>query len=418
VLESKTSYRSRHRKPYIVGNHVREPLSKPPAHAHDQQPQYSLRIHLLSLYPNQSQSEWARATGQPMQLDHIPKASSWPCPNSLSHGESFHTILRALNEDGGSYRGDLRKQEQKAPIEAPSTHVTSSGRGDQEQSTGQAAIARPSGLEKSSCAGRDSTWAMSPSPRKRRRSNIAGGPQAPIPRRRSSVPVRRKGQDLISFHRQSCQLFQSLEGTLASSRGWKETDPARSRRGSSSNTRPSSPCIIKTDNGFAYLASTTSTSPFGSAKSSRRNSSAAVTPLPSLYDDRTPTSTSSSFRSLAGTSCSILEEKLIRPLASLPPRPHPVSITSWTSVESRRCEYEKIDRSHSGLRGLWKRLTPRWCHGGRARKGFFDGTDAETQSVRRYRLTLDDDDDDDDSDEKQKRREKERTRSCLSLRRR
>lgn len=348
-----------------------------------------------------------------MQSDSIPEASSRLCPSSSSDGESFHGVLRASKEDEGSYRGDLQSEEQKAPIETPSAELPSSDRADQKDSAAQAGTIRPSSTEKTICAQSGSPWTRSSSPRKRRRSNVPGGPRAPIPRRRSSVPVRRKGQDLISFHRQSCQLFQSLEGTLALSHGWKEKDQPHSRHGSSPNTRPSSPCLIKTDNGFAYLTSTTSTPRFGSARSSRRNSSAVVTPLTSLYDGPVPTTTSSSFSSLAGTSCSILEEKLINPLALLPCRPHPVSVTSWTSVESRRREYEKIDRSHSGLRGLWKKITPRWCHGRRSRKGFFDGRDAETESVRRYRLALDDEDEDNDD---KKQNEKERKWSCLSLR--
>jgi hypothetical protein len=404
--DSKTCYR----------HHVQQCLNTPPALALDRTPLIKSSIHFVSLFDHLLRAEWARTTGQLMQLDHMPEAQSRPLPDSSSDGGSFHDASSPWNKDEDSYSGNPRPKDQIVPTETPSAHATLSGGRDKKQSIKQAAISRPSAVDESSCTQRDSTWAMSPSPRKRRRSNIPGGPQAPIPRRRSSVPVRRKGQDLISFHRQSCQLFQSLEGTLASSRGWHETDQAYSRRGSAPNTRPSSPCIIKTENGFAYLASAVSTSRFGSARSSRRNSSAAVTPLPSLYDDHTPTSTSSSFSSLAGTSCSILEEKLIRPLASLPSRPHPVSVTSWTSVESRRREYEKIDRSHSGLRGLWKRLTPRWCHGRRARKAFFDGTDAETQSVRRYRLALDEDEDD-NNDDKQKRREKERMRKFSSLRR-
>lgn len=72
---------------------------------------------------------------------------------------------------------------------------------------------------------------------------------------------------------------------------------------------------------------------------------------------------------------------------------------SWTSTESRRREYEKIDRSHSGFRGLWKKITPRCCHGTCERKGFFLGKkDSEADSVRRYRIHLDDEDEDDDDE--------------------
>jgi hypothetical protein len=245
--------------------------------------------------------------------------------------------------------------------------------------------------------------ASSDSTRKRRRSKVPTGPKAPIPRRRSSVPIRRKGQDLISFHRQSCRLFQSLEGTLASSQDWTNaiTPQQHARHASIPTTNPPpSQCIVKTDNGFAYLKSTPSTPRYGnSPRTSRRNSS-AVTPPKQFYNNPSPSTpstapntTSSSFSSLAGTSSSTLHEKAAFDLA--PSRPHPVSIISWTSTESRRLEYEKIDRSHSGLRGLWKKTMPRWCHGRHTRRGFFDGKSSDAGSVRRYRIDLDDEEGED-----------------------
>ncbi|ERF69163.1 hypothetical protein EPUS_01120 [Endocarpon pusillum Z07020] len=320
------------------------------------------------------------------------------CPGRVSDGEPSHNGLRAasLHE---SHKEMFRSEGQQALRENTSVRPSSTDRIDQKDCAKPALSSQHSRTEKASCPKSEENRTPSASPRKRRRPKVPTGPTAPIPRRRSSVPVRRNGPDLISFHRRSCQLFQSLEGTLALTHEWNVTDQPCPRYSFTPDTRHTSPCIIKTENGFAYLASTTSTPRFGSARSSRRNSSAIVTPLPSLYDRSGPNATattSSSSSTLADTSSSTLEEKLIASLESLPPRPHPVSIISWTSTESRRREYEEIHQSYSGVRGLWKKITPRWCRGKCERKGFFhEKKDGEVDSVRRYRMNLDDEEDDD-----------------------
>lgn len=321
------------------------------------------------------------------------------CPGRVSDGEPSHNGLRGASLDDESHEEICRSEGQQAPREAASVRPSSTDRIDQKDCAKPALSRQHSRTESASCPKSEERRTTSASPRKRRRSNVPSGPTAPIPRRRSSVPVRRNRPDLISFHRQSCQLFQSLEGTLALTHDWNVTDQPCPRYSFTPDTRHTSPCIVKTDNGFAYLASTASTSRFGSARSSRRNSSAIATPLPSLYDQSVPNTTattSSSSSTLAGTPSSTLEEKLISSLESLPPRPHPVSIVSWTSTESRRREYEEIHRSYSGVRGLWKKITPRWCRGKCERKGFFhEKKNGEADSVRRYRMNLDDEEDDD-----------------------
>lgn len=267
------------------------------------------------------------------------------------------------------------------------------------------------------------------SSRKRRRDQAPPGPKAQIPQRRSSVPIRRKGQDLISFHRQSCRMFLSLEGTLATSQEKRgETDRPSLTYGSASNDFPVSQSVVKTENGFAYLTSTPSSSHYGFPRHSRRNSSApAPPPMQYPYCDGPSISntTSSSLSSLACVSTSILNGKKTPTRSATPPRPPlPVSVLSWTSAQSRRLEYEEIDRSHSGLRGLWKRTMPRWCHGRHSRTAFFDGKSSDAGSVRRYRIDLDDDQAGDDEklttaeNENLTRKnmiKKARMWSCLSL---
>jgi hypothetical protein len=300
--------------------------------------------------------------------------------------------------------GDSEEEVQATHVDATSNAHSSPKKVGRKDAAENAVASQRSRIESTSPPGSKNPKASSESPRKPCRSTTLTGPKAPIPRRRSSVPVRRKGQDLISFHRQSCRLFQSLEGTLASNHDWtNDTKQLHAGHGSMSNARPSSLCIIKTDNGFAYLTSTTSIPLLGSSRNSRRHSSVATPSQPFYGDIRSPPAPtiSSSFSSLAGISSSILAEKNSSPLACPPTRPQPVSIISWTSAESRRYEYQKIDRSHSGIRGFWKRLTPRWCHGRHVRSGFFNARSGVggTESVRRYRMTFEEDEGDDDNDD-------------------
>ena len=72
-----------------------------------------------------------------------------------------------------------------------------------------------------------------------------------------------------------------------------------------------------------------------------------------------------------------------------PPCTHALStVIDWTVPTTRRREYAKIDRSTRGLRGLWRKVTPRWCRGG-GRMTFYEGkNDDDRGSVRRYRLDI------------------------------
>ncbi len=65
----------------------------------------------------------------------------------------------------------------------------------------------------------------------------------------------------------------------------------------------------------------------------------------------------------------------------------PATIIDWTLPSTRRLEYREIDKSCQGVRGLWRRLAPRWCRRN-SRLRFFDGDDSDAGSVRRYRLDL------------------------------
>lgn len=67
----------------------------------------------------------------------------------------------------------------------------------------------------------------------------------------------------------------------------------------------------------------------------------------------------------------------------------PASHIDWTQQSTREREYRKIDQSSRGLRGLWRRLTPRWCHGKGGHLHFFrEGDKEDDGSVRRYRINI------------------------------
>jgi hypothetical protein len=64
----------------------------------------------------------------------------------------------------------------------------------------------------------------------------------------------------------------------------------------------------------------------------------------------------------------------------------------WTSPDTRRREYEKIDRASSGVRGFWRRVAPRCFQTRDARTPFFKEGNAEREgSVRRFRMDLPED---------------------------
>ena len=67
-------------------------------------------------------------------------------------------------------------------------------------------------------------------------------------------------------------------------------------------------------------------------------------------------------------------------------RPYPNTVISWTSEETRAKEYSKIDKAHTGCRGLIRALLPRtWCR--RGWRDFFDGY-CDGDSVRRFRVSI------------------------------
>jgi len=100
------------------------------------------------------------------------------------------------------------------------------------------------------------------------------------------------------------------------------------------------------------------------------------------------------------------------PTDAVPNEPSRPTIMHWTSASSRRREYEEIDESHRGIRGWWRRIAPRWCPRPRSSRTAFYNGDSDTGSVRRYRIELPEEDDNCDDDEY---RDMEKTASSVKV---
>jgi hypothetical protein len=70
----------------------------------------------------------------------------------------------------------------------------------------------------------------------------------------------------------------------------------------------------------------------------------------------------------------------------------PNTTMHWTSPSTRRLEYEKMDRAHSGIRGLVRKVLPSWVLGPPPPR-FYEEDKSDCGSVRRYRMDLSEDDD-------------------------
>ncbi|TLD35011.1 hypothetical protein E2P81_ATG11130 [Venturia nashicola] len=70
--------------------------------------------------------------------------------------------------------------------------------------------------------------------------------------------------------------------------------------------------------------------------------------------------------------------------------PVPSTTTYWTTTESKRQEYAKIDKANKGIRGMWKKMLPKFARTTCDSRFFDEKDDSDVCSVRRYRLDLDD----------------------------
>ncbi|KAJ5287007.1 hypothetical protein N7478_002693 [Penicillium angulare] len=191
-----------------------------------------------------------------------------------------------------------------------------------------------------------------------------------------SVPARalqqEKQDSLLALHRESCRLFQDPLPT-------DESRPTLSLQRTTSTAHRSR----REGRASSEIGSSVPPSPIASSSSSRRleyeprASISSITTPPFLNTrerSNTLPTTSSHVHSPSASSINV-----------------PATVMEWTSPSTRRQEYEKIDRASRGMRGLWRRVAPRWCQAKDSRVPFFEeGKTSREGSVRRFRMDLPD----------------------------
>lgn len=225
------------------------------------------------------------------------------------------------------------------------------------------------------------------------------------PRRTSNgVMSRERREELLSLHRDCCRLFQESGFALGDPqlRGISETTSLRDFRvRPADDTRPPR---FSSDN-FMH------TSRISTSRAARMNMqpvSEPSTPIlpqfpvsanfppysPSVASDRAVDRDGSDTGSVCGNEA----HGASNALSDVEPPYQPVTVIDWTSPSTRRREYEKIDRSSRGIRGLWRRFAPKWCQPGQGRVPFFEegkgGKGNYEGSVRRFRMDLPDEEED------------------------
>ncbi|KAJ5730271.1 uncharacterized protein N7483_004779 [Penicillium malachiteum] len=188
-----------------------------------------------------------------------------------------------------------------------------------------------------------------------------------------SVPARTPQQErresLLELHRESCRLFQDPPAI----------SPTEDFRPSSTQRNPSFANRYRRTS--SDMGTSAPPSPIASSSSSRRfddhhRRSISSGSVPQLQT-RTRSNTLPTTHHIHNSSTSSIHV--------------PETVMEWTSPSTRRREYEKIDRASRGMRGLWRRVAPRWCQARDARTPFFEeGKTSREGSVRRFRMDLPD----------------------------
>lgn len=159
-------------------------------------------------------------------------------------------------------------------------------------------------------------------------------------------------QHLLALHRESCRLFQPNSLTRETER----SAPSPSTSANATHNTRTPPRTVRT------------------------YSDLSTPPLSPILNSLPTTTAPRPHRT-----CSAFTQDSIPPSAT---------IIDWTSPSTRRREYQKIDRASSGVRGLWRRVAPRWARFGGDRTPFFeqgkDGKGNYEGSVRRFRMDLPD----------------------------
>jgi hypothetical protein len=120
-----------------------------------------------------------------------------------------------------------------------------------------------------------------------------------------------------------------------------------------------------------------------------QSSASVAPPLPTLYRSHTTIDSSygRSFDPYARHATSIEPLSVEEPINHFVPVP--TTTTYWTSTETRRQEYAKIDKANKGFRGMFRKIIPKFARTTSGSRFFDEKDDSDVCSVRRYRLNLD-----------------------------
>ncbi|KAJ6124752.1 hypothetical protein N7471_012069 [Penicillium samsonianum] len=191
----------------------------------------------------------------------------------------------------------------------------------------------------------------------------------PVTSARSSMQDRR--ESLLALHRESCRLFQG-DGSNRSS---TETRPSLHRT-ASATYRSQRESRTSTDKGSSAPSSPIAPS-YSSFRFEPESTSPTSTSAPHFITSRDRSNTLPTNHHHSPSSSSIYV---------------PATVMEWTSPDTRRREYEKIDRASSGVRGLWRRVAPRCFQPRDSRTPFFEEGKTEREgSVRRFRMDIPED---------------------------
>ncbi|EEQ83378.2 uncharacterized protein BDCG_00183 [Blastomyces dermatitidis ER-3] len=227
---------------------------------------------------------------------------------------------------------------------------------------------------------------------------------SPKLRKGDSDPYHRK-EDLVSLHRNSCRVFEAGGGSSSS-----KPDAADGR--GSHDSKHSWQRSKTHDRSFTSpTESSALTNRITSLETSKSycTASPSLAPLLTSTTPSSPTSLSSPVgNSTPGTQRHRTWDPVSHDATSTaalhqadsdgPYKPIPATVIDWTSPSTRRREYEEIDRSTRGVRGMWRKIAPSWCQPGGSRIPFFEeGKGAKEMyegSVRRFRMDVPDGDHD------------------------
>lgn len=227
---------------------------------------------------------------------------------------------------------------------------------------------------------------------------VAYGSLSPSSSHRSGKTAmsRQKRDELISLHRESCRLFQE-SGSIWTGLQQQESRPPGLRQSVEIKDFYGSerPCRTNTTPAYSFARttpdymSTSSISPshaMSPVLDSRFYPSPVLDAAAEHDSDPEPSDADSVLIHPAARQSRAYSE------SERPSKQVPATVIDWTSPSTRKREYEKIDRSARGIRGLWRRFAPRWCQTESKRTPFYEigkhGKPNYEGSVRRFRMDV------------------------------